>query len=231
MIQDTQKDPRFSDIGNLPSNFWPYDFKQLSIRPFTVAEFKLLSRAAVTKDNTPLLKAVDMVIDQDASQLTQGDFYYALMWLKLHSFPKTPLTVSWTCNASYKGNTCGQANAQLIHQSQIEIVSFDEDKPIELPAGIDYPRASLIPETHNFMSNPDLVYIVPAAQWVKEGRNLDEKIKYLESLPDTELFELALDTNNSIVHGIRETVQLKCSKCGAAFEYRLELEPHNFFRS
>lgn len=90
-------DGRFQDIGNLPSNFIPYANKKLMIRPFTVKEMRLVSKAAVLKETTHLLRAIDLVIDQDVLDLSIGDYYYILMWLRIHSMPKTPYIVEWHC--------------------------------------------------------------------------------------------------------------------------------------
>src|SRR5438067_6959958 len=94
-------DGRYSDVGNLPSNFYPYpDETKMYARPFTIKELKLVSKAAILKDMTHLIRAVDLCITLDAGNLSVGDFFYILMWLRIHSMPKTPYVVEWHCKES-----------------------------------------------------------------------------------------------------------------------------------
>ena len=147
MIQSIENDIRFSDLGNLPSNFFPYkgEFDKVNIRQFNVGELKLLSRATTTKSIDSLIRAVDQTIDVNVQRITIGDFYYILMWHKLHSFPKTPLNVQWEClnnipvdrDDFYIPDTtiivpdhyrvCKYPNVQLINQSNIETIDFEDD--------------------------------------------------------------------------------------------------------
>lgn len=242
MKQNIEQDARFASIGNLPSNFIPYknEFEELNIRQFIVGELKLLSRATITKNVASTIKAVDQTIDVDVKRLTIGDFYYVLMWHKLHSFPKTPLTVTWECNhkvpvirnagAEPKYESCNQANAQLIHQSDIKIVSL-EDNFVALPDGFSFPRVSLLPELFDLKSDPDFQLLLGAVQWLEYGETLAEKFEYLDSLTDITLFQEAEQINKNVIHGVNEYVKLKCAKCDSTFTKKLDLDPLNFFRS
>lgn len=121
-LLEVLKNPRYTPIRPLPSQFYPYSSRYIKepwdtlyIRPFEVAELSLISKAAVLKDKSLLVRALDLVITQDANTLTIGDFYYLLMWLRLTSFPKRPLVVSWKCSESY-----------LIHKETKQIIFNDE---------------------------------------------------------------------------------------------------------
>lgn len=246
MIQDVSTDVRFADIGNLPSNFFPYvgEFKALSIRPLLVGELKLLSRAAVTKNVISTIKAIDQTINVPVQRLTIGDFYFVLMWHKLHSFPKTPLSVTWECKNVITTNIdgvivndgthvneeyCNQPNAQLIHQSNIEIIDLEDDF-VGINENLDYPRVSLLPDIIDYTNDPDYSYLIGAVQWVKIGDTLKEKFEYLEMMDDISLYEEAESTQKNVVHGVNEHITLKCSRCGGIFTKKLVLDPVNFFR-
>lgn len=71
-----------------------------------------------------------------------------------------------------------------------------------------------MPEIFTLRQDPDYVLLIGGAQWIKEGNTLASKFKYLESLPDIELFEDAEKINEEIVHGVSETITLKCVQCG-----------------
>lgn len=130
--------PNFSDIGNLPSNFFPYTFKELYIRPLTVQELRLISKAASLDEMQHVVRAVDLCISQDANGLTIGDFYYVLMWLKIHSTPKTPYMVDWHCGEQvyWKKATEDTERSMLFNDKDFVRPTDDEMKGYEvLPCG------------------------------------------------------------------------------------------------
>lgn len=132
------KDPRYIDIGNLPSNFYPYGFTKLHIRPFTVAELKLVSKSAILDDYSYMLKAVDMVITEELATITIGDFYYILMWLLIHSTPKTPHTIDWHCPSKVVQLKAGfdglEFNTRLMNDGSA-VVPQDASKYDIIPCG------------------------------------------------------------------------------------------------
>lgn len=248
MIQDVSKDVRYTSIGNLPSDFKPYvgEFSVLNIRQILLPELKLLSRAASTKNVAFTLKAIDQTIDVDINRLTLGDMYYVFMWHKLHSFPKTPVTLAWDCgnivpytedgrfiaNPSeikpHHFDVCGKANAQIVHQTEIDILCLPDDFS-GLPEGLDFPRVNLLAELLA-VDDPDIEQLVRAVQWIKEGETLADKFKYLESLPDISLYSEACVIDETVIHGVNQRTKIKCSQCQASSAPLLDLDPVNFFR-
>jgi hypothetical protein len=238
-------DNRFSDIGALPSGFVPYDFDDLLIRPFTIRELRLVSRAAQTGQYTNLLRAVDQCTDIDAYQLTIGDFYYVLLWLRVNSYPKTPLLVNWHCTDMVSINdeggittdpdeavgtqVCDTHNSELVHMSTVDIIKLDKDSP-EIDPRLDYPRAHLLDDIQEMLKNPELMQLVRAIQYVKEGNTMQEKLEALEREDDLELFDDAMGATEKHKHGIRETVYLKCRRCGGRHRHVLKIDPLTFFR-
>lgn len=112
-----KNDPRFRDIGVLPSQSIPYSSNhldklgqpyaevprmvQMFIRPLELADFKLLSQAIELKRYAYLMRAVNNVISYPVEWLTIGDFYYVLAWLRIYSMPKRPYTFEWRCDMPY----------------------------------------------------------------------------------------------------------------------------------
>ncbi len=249
---NAQQDARFSDIGPLPSNFIPYmskteqdttqiDFCNLLIRPFSIHEIKLISKAIQQKDYSNLIRAVDMCIDQDVNCLTTGDFYYLLFWLRVNSYPKSPIVVPWTCTQQVDENgsisldygvskTCGMENTQNIQSTSITVIELDEEKAKNLDPDLDYPRVATLNEMATLAKVPELANLVYSARWIKKGRTIKEKIAYLETLPDLTLFDTAMDTNETLPHGVSEYVNLTCAKCKANYRHELKLDPFTFFR-
>ena len=252
-------DSRYQDIGNLPSNFVPYPFKSLYVRPLTVLELRLISKAAVLKEPQHLLRALDLVISEDIDSITIGDFYYLLMWLRIHSMPKTPYVIEWHCAEQVtvgqdgkrimyddpdfadlvsKGpitySPCATHNSEIIHLTDVEIVSIDDSLTSlpdpEIPGqSLDWPRVNNLSAIQEAFQDPELRLIVGPAQWVA-GTTLADKIAVLEAQPDLALFDFASAVNEQIVHGIRETTTLTCRGCGIKRPHTLALDALSFFR-
>lgn len=87
------------DKTNLPSRTLPYQVKQFGMRPFLVPQIMQLSRAVALKTVAPMIEALDSVLDFDAHQLTDGDFYYLLSWQRLEAYKHSPLLAQWTCSS------------------------------------------------------------------------------------------------------------------------------------
>lgn len=255
-----QKDSRFSDIGQLPSKYYPYDLKDLHIRPFGVKELRLLSKAITYNNLDYMVSAVDQVIDHDAFSLTIGDFYYVLMWLRLQSFPKTPLVVTWPCEEkvlfhketgdmlfndvqrsmteeelyNYRLEDCGTHNSESIYHTTLDIIHLEDDFDLAaLDSRLDYPRARHLNDITQALADPELRMIVNAAQWIKieVGEDtLENKIKLLEEQSDLELFDSASAANQVVVHGLAEATKLTCRKCRKQYNYAIQINPLSFFR-
>ncbi len=245
--------PKYMNIGGLPSEYIPYEFKELFIRPFTGAELKLISRAAATQDIEPLLRAIDLTMDQSVLDLTLGDFYYVMMWLRTYSYPKTPYIVEWECpemvrrgvgaddkpgeiipndsdvdlkEDEYTVEACGTSNVETIHVTQLETLSLDED--FVLPEGLDFPRVAILKDLEQYLKDPDYQFIIPAAQWIP-GATLKDKLLALEATEDLDLYSRANEAAKTIIHGVKEHSTLTCRKCRSKHYYRVELEPLSFF--
>lgn len=253
-------DSRYQDIGNLPSNFYPYPGEtKMYIRPFTIKELKLVSKAAILKDMSHLIRAVDLVCSMDAGNLSIGDFYYVLMWLRIHSMPKTPYVVEWHCGEAvivhretgqrlmnddvfevpkdeknWKVERCEAHNSEVIHMTDVEIITLDETNFDDIPQNgvieYDFPRARNIQEIQEALSDPEMQLIVGAAQWVKEGATLADKIAILEAQPDLQAFDDAAVLQETIEHGIVEHTNLTCRECLKRTPHTLTIDALTFFR-
>ena len=255
----TINDPRYSDIGDLPSQLVPYkgradkpDLTKLYIRPFEFAELKLLSASIQTQNKRHLVRAVDLVITHDVNDLTIGDFQYVMTWLLLNSFPKRPRTVEWTCSrqvfrnkqtrdlltydmekwpsesvifADYEPENCNTLNNTLVQLSSFDTKCLDENVP--LPEGFDFPRVAILQDTDEALQQPDMAFLVPAAQWMP-GDTWEEKVKHLEAnfhkMPE------ALDINKKFEHGIVEQLEIMCRKCRTKHIHAEPADALSFFQ-
>lgn len=251
-------DSRYSDMGNLPSNFFPYPGEtKIFARPFEIPELRLLSRAATLGDNNHMLRAIDLVITLDAGSLTIGDMFYVMMWLRIQSMPKRPYVISWDCGEvvivnkesgqwlmnddkfkmpedeeNYEARPCDTANSEIIHQTQIEIISLPDDfggLPKDSAIEYDFPRARLYQNIQESLLDPGLKLLTAAAQWVKIGETIEEKLAVLETQGNLDCFDEAEKLNQSVIHGIGESTMLECRKCRKRLPHQLKLDALSFF--
>jgi hypothetical protein len=100
-----KSDASYITVG-LPSLFQWYPFKQLSVRPLRVPEVKKIHSAHITNDLRMFYEAMAPCLDQDVFELTVGDVYSVMFWLRINSYPKTPYTVRFKCtNPEHIGHT------------------------------------------------------------------------------------------------------------------------------
>jgi hypothetical protein len=249
--------PEWVDVGNLPSNFYPYSFGSIHAKPFTINELKLISKAVVTRDIAWQKRAVDSVISRDVEQLSIGDYFYLLEWLKIHSATKTPTIVTWECTAKmlkhketgeyifndpesletipkldpalYEIEDCGTHNTESLHVSDLRIHQLPEEDWQGLPEGYDFPRMSIYTEIAEALKDPELNMIVGAAQWIK-GDTLGEKLKRLEQEKDLDMFNTAMALKEVLMHGVSEHAILHCRKCRITHPYEISVDPLDFFQ-
>lgn len=246
-------DPRFSEIGGLPSDYHPYpnlQKKQLYIRPFTIQELKLLSKSIKTNNVKHVARAIDLCIDFDVNELTIGDFYYILMWERLNSFPKSPVTVQWKCEAEvwklkegtnwldfgivpdssevhlYEKDNCNTENVEALHKVNMQVYELPDE--VQMPEGFDYPRVRDLENIKKSLEDPELALLTKGLQWIKG--TWEEKIAALDSEEGMEIFDTGSALADTIIHGVAEHATLTCRACKRKVLYPIELNAASFFR-
>jgi len=236
-----EKDPRFQDIGDLPTGYTPYDFKEMYVREFSLAELKLVyvGMHSRTKPVHHLIRAVQMCCSVDVKQLTDGDFEFVMAWLRMHSYPKAPLQVNWSCrheNFVYKDDrtfyrgapltyaeravkgivpeVCNTNNVEIVHKYKTKVESLDDDNLYIKDEDIDFPRVVTLPDFHeHILEFPEDRHMAECARWVKKGSTFKAKFIYLNSRKDNDLYERILDARKEYHHGIIEVMHLRCRVC------------------
>lgn len=124
---------------------------------------------------------------------------------------------------------CGHNNHRVLKYLDFPLIQLPEEPP-ELDPRLDYPRVETLPSLMEALADPQFTLVSPAAQWVKGGNSIYEKIAILEQEPDLELYDLAAKANQMYNHGISETAVFKCEHCGTETNHVLKIEPSIFFR-
>lgn len=234
-------DARYVDIGDLPTGFAPYEFERIYLREFSVAELKLLfvGMHSRVRPIEHIIRAVQLCCSVPVEELTDGDFEFVLAWLRLHSYPKAPLQVSWKCTETnvvekvdrlfYKGprltdremalkglevEVCNTKNVTIVRNYGTNILTLDSDM-LHIPyPDIDFPRTRTLPEFFETLEEkPELRHMLECARWVKKGNTLKAKLIYLQSRTDNDLYERILECRSTFRHGIEERMVLKCRVC------------------
>lgn len=243
------KDIRYTNIGDLPSGFFPYGdtLTEIYARPFQLTELPLIHRAANTRNGIKhLIKVVSNCISVDSSMLTDGDFAFVMAWLRESSYPSSPMYVRWHCNnkvmldpigevindvreedmlahgLSY--GICDRENNELVHQTEMRFVSLDDDFP-GLPDFMDFPRMSTKQELFELsIVREEDARMLELARWLKAGTTVIEKYDLLDRLTVDQFITLT-ELSKKYYHGIYELLNLRCRNCGARPTYK---NPFNF---
>lgn len=263
-LASIRANPAFRSTGGLPSRSLPYtkngqpiiDLEPdgtFFIRPFGIAELRLLSTAASVGNMQHAIRAFDLCISVDVQQLSLGDFYYLMLWQRINSFPKRPYAIPWDCDSAlfksketgqyllydmpddqwpssevletdYEATKCGFSNTSIVQTPDLEIFTLDED--LVLPEGFDFPRVKIMLDLQEALKTPDLAYLAPGIQWIA-GETFEEKMEAANADPSL-VFE-GLDLENAVVHGFGEQVTVKCAQCRVEHTVTLKTNPESFF--
>ncbi len=236
-------DRRYLGIGDLPSNgHVQYPFDEICVRPLEVGDLTPLYTSITQTSIRNLVRVLQHCVSEDLSQLTDGDLFYTLAWIRLYSYPKSSVTVTWKCgesvilnrlnkiqlDPSFKKFSSQQLRDRGLHSgccetkntiplSDVSIKQVRLPKHAELPDAFEYPRVStLIEYDESYADDVEMQDIASCARWIKRGDNLNEKILFLEKIIRRE----GLDVLNSIkalrqnfFHGIKDVYVLDCHRC------------------
>lgn len=105
----------------LPSKGIPYEFGEVFIRPLTTTALSKLSAASKNKSYSMLVDALDACINVDIRDLTPQDFTFVMYWIRLNSYPNTPISVPW--KSKY-----GNEDTYTLAKTNMEIIELDMTK-------------------------------------------------------------------------------------------------------
>lgn len=225
---DPRLEGHFRAIDGLPSNYHYYDFKTLRIRPFVWADVRDLGIARSTNKLRFLLEVVARCIDQPLAELTLGDFVYICYWLRINSYPKSPVVVTWECRY------CSHLNTNKVHTKTVSILELEEKVEFDTER-FEIPRMrNYLEYTTACKDQPaELTQLLDVAMWIKAD-TLQDKLAILDAAPDLELFETARSLRIEVgVHGVSDNIEAECGAygaggCGEVNRVRLEAPLLNF---
>lgn len=237
-MTEFERDPRYVDIGDLPTGAATYDFDRLYMRQFILEDLQLLHHGMTSKvrPHQHIIRAVQLTCNQDITRLTDGDFIYVMAWLRKQSFPEFPIQAKYTCqnpvyvNANNNIGTfaspaeaaaqkfslhpCGAVNKLLVRKNFVKVYTLDDDDLVIKHPEIDFARVETLTDYHEHIDeNPRDKHVADLARWVKRGKTFKAKLMYLLAQPDFKLFDEIEKTKDHYFHGITENIQLVCGQC------------------
>lgn len=235
IVLEEKTDDEMFEIQDLASDFQMYDFDKISIKGFSINELMLIAKARATNDTNFIIQAMQNVVNIDVDYLTIPDFKHLLYWLRIESYPKTPMYMPWKCDNTLitkddKPSICGSDNLDRLSKSSLKIVRLKECEGYAqpLPPELDYPRVSVFASIADKDPKDPYHAIYKVAMWVKEGKTIDEKIAIMQKDSTLKLYESALEVAGRLRYGVRESVNVKCKECGANRFYIMSISAATF---
>jgi hypothetical protein len=249
------------ELADLPSRGILVDsekYSKLTIGRIGIRELSLFSQSVQNKNPDNFVEAVKNVINIPLHFLTLGDFYFIVTHLRCDAFKNSPLSLTWRCdgfwytskdsdelitstgarsilesedNIRLFPHSCGEHNHKEYTFADIGVVYLSDTVDIDTEI-YSIPGAGLYAEYVRLSKEPTLVHLLPAIQWIKEGKTLKQKLEWLKTQQPNEMdiFDQASRHQEKYSHGVRNTLFGKCKKCDTLVHQKFELTPESFFR-
>ena len=185
---------------DLPSRGIFYDRDQVRVRPLKVRHLCKIQGAVESKAISGILNVLDSCIDIDIRDLTQPDFRFLMYWWRLHSFPKTPLQLTWW-------SKYGNKNVSTIADTNLTVAVTTETRhrvQEYKQKGLTYPTVRELEYSVVNSLTPEDEWLFNHAQYYV-GSDIDEKIENLDKASST--FKEDIEEFKKVFeHGIDENI-------------------------
>ena len=196
----SEVDDKYQSIS-LPSGFIFYDFDTLKIRKFEIRDLAKMYKVMKNQSYSLFKEVIQGCIDRDINLLTTGDFKYICYWLRLNSYPKSPMTVEWI-------SKYGNKNVTPVRKADLQVYAPDiteeqlrawREEGFEIPT-LQFSNAF----DEELDENDDFLY--SNAQFFA-GKTWEEKIKTMEDYlakNGLECLKKTKEFDDLIDHGVKE---------------------------
>lgn len=206
---------------DLPSKFVFYDFKDLHVRKLTIRDAAKLTRASTQANYKSFKEAIQGCIDRDVDVLTYGDFRYICYWLRVNSYPATPITIEWTSKYFNKNVSTVLKDDVITLVTDMTEESFKKWQE----KGFDVPRMKFSdafdkesPDKEESFIYQNAIYF-KGDTWEEKFKNMDEY--YAENGLDA--VNIVKELDKEIEHGVEEYVTAIDTKFDVN-DYKAKLE-------
>lgn len=116
----------------LPSRYIPYAVKEIKVKPLTNADIKVLISAEQEGVTTTVIDVFRRRVEGvTLEELTVGDFWYIMYWVRYNTFIDQPMPVPWVCPE----HACSTKNTSSLTEADLTTIELPEDfaEPFVLP--------------------------------------------------------------------------------------------------
>ena len=199
--QEHVADTRFTRII-LPSQSIFYNVSDIDIAPFSMPLVAQVTDGMLTKNITLIYDAVDAVLNGiDVRDMWEGDFQYVIIWLRLNSFPRTPMPINWT--SIYGNKNKVTVNSTILRSRPLELTREGYEKYVEM--GLTVPTIRDAEELSTLTISDSDKWIYDKAQYVA-GNSFKEKIQNLLNMDPDMLVHLKDFRNLISKNHVAETI-------------------------
>lgn len=238
---------------DLPSKYAFYGFKDLYVQPIKAMHLAKLARAHAERSFAITVEAISSLLSTTDKRyegmslghlLTIPDFYYVMYFVRINDFSKTTFIHRDVCRnpAHIEKVHKGEMHEDTlkiesrITKSDLETIYLEEIPYIDpsLVNGLTI-SAPTTARTIEFVEHP--AFTDPEVEWLGaiathiEAPTFEERLRLASELSPDQIqmvkdFELAVAN-----YGVKETINIKCSGCGASRKTTVNIDAHSFLPS
>lgn len=252
-----ETDPNMISV-ELPSGFYFYPFKELSVAPIRIKHQAKFARANRERSTRITVECITSLLGDgiSAMDLTIPDFYWLLYWLRLNNYSKSPLTHRAQCTdpqhvldvAEGRKDRASLFTISIVNQTNLKEKFLDQDAVSKFLATADVeefesagyvlssPRMRDTVEVEEKWVNRDdfdeLEYVADAAACLmaRDGTHvsLEDRVAFLNELSPDAMATLTKFRGLVQNYGVEESLTTKCKDCNAVIETEISITAFDF---
>jgi hypothetical protein len=225
----------------------PISKTKIKFRPFLVKEQRNLLMAIEADDSVTIQQSIRDILNNctlteniDIDSLPIIDIEYYFVQLRSKSVGET-VESRYRCNNVVNDKLCNNIMEKEINLSEIKVQQKEEISPEiqitdKITIKLKYPQFGVVKESLKFENANDITFnmIANSIEYIYDGDQFyydrearpGEMLEFVESMNQEQFKKIENFFEN--LPKLKETLQLKCSKCG--FDHTIEVEGlENFF--
>ncbi len=246
VLTDAERGSEYYSVG-LPSDFYFYPFKTLSVKQVTGRQQAKFSKAAAEENPRYLVEGVSSMLGDGVSaySLTPQDFFWLLYWILFSSYPdRTVRTVVQCTNpehvAKVKNGELEAHSLSQLHEYKRPIMSetnLDLEKvknfraPLLAEKGLKlkpFTMKDAIEWEENFSNADSEAYYLAELAVNLDGGTIEERMEIVAGLSIMEIEEIKSWRDISSNYGVDAKLKSTCKECGAVTEVSISVSAHDF---
>ena len=219
----------------------PISKKKIRFRPFLVKEQRNLMMAMEADDAKTIQQSIRDILnnctvteDIDIEELPIVDIEYYFVQLRAKSVGEV-IETRYRCNNVVEGTVCNNIMEKDVDLSKITVEGGEDNNPeIQLTDKIivklKYPQFKSVEKNYELENPTDMAFnlVANSIEYIYDGEQFyydrdaqpGEMLSFIESMNQEQFNKLEKFFDN--LPKLKETINIKCSKCG--FDHTIEVE-------